>query len=66
VIDWGCAARQDEQLKHYRGRPPYSYGALLHWPGSTEWEPKAVHDHVSCALAVAHLLAAGTNVCAMA
>jgi serine/threonine protein kinase len=57
VIDWGCAARKNERLKYYRGCPPYSHRSLLQCQGSNPWTPGAVHDHVSFALTVAHLVA---------
>eukprot|EP00978_Attheya_sp_CCMP212_P009082 scaffold21373_cov57-Attheya_sp.AAC.6 len=57
VTDWGCAARKNEPLKYYRGCPPYSHGALLQRPDLETWKPDAVHDHVSFALTVAHLVA---------
>ena len=53
LIDWGCAHRNDQELKGFFGGPPYAHNELF---GLTrKWTPSLKHDLASLAYSVAHL-----------
>ena len=53
LIDWGCAHRNDQELKGFFGCPPYAHNELF---GLTKkWTPSLKHDLASLAYSVAHL-----------
>lgn len=59
LIDWGCAHRNDQQLKGFFGCPPYAHDELF---GLTKkWTPSLKHDLASLAYTVAHLSCESIN-----
>jgi serine/threonine protein kinase len=56
LIDFGCAARKETELSHFRGCPPFAHCDLL-VPGLQKWQPDDKHDMASLAFTVASLLA---------
>ena len=56
LIDFGCAARKNVELSHFRGCPPFAHSDLLR-PGLQKWQPDDKHDMASLSFTIASLLA---------
>ena len=56
LIDFGCAARKNVELSHFRGCPPFAHSDLLR-PGLQKWQPDDRHDMASLSFTIASLLA---------